>query len=236
MRTQPDEPGVLKFPAERKMQHNYHRHVQKLTEHFLALGNTVEDRVRKACSSFHDMKIEDLEMVIRSDYEIDQMEVEIEEECLKILALYQPVARDLRYIIALIKINNEIERIGDHAVKIAMRVKFISEHSAMNFPMDYTPMADKVITMLKTSLDALINKDADLAHTIFLLDDEVDAMRNRAYDIIKEELRKRPDDAGSLLNGYLLARHLERIADRSTNIAEEVIYMVHGDIIRGEHN
>jgi len=218
------------------MHHNYHKQIEKLRKDFLTLGSIVEDRVRKACSSFNSSDLADIEMVIKSDYEIDEMEIEIEEECLKILALYQPVARDLRFIIALIKINSEIERIGDYAVKIAMRVKFISEHSTLLFPMDYTPMAEKVITMLKMSLDALVDKDADLAHRIFLLDDEVDTMRNHAYDIFKERMRQEPEHAGCLLNGYLLARHLERIADRSTNIAEEVIYMVHGDIVRGEHN
>ncbi|MCB2184291.1 MAG: phosphate signaling complex protein PhoU [Desulfobulbaceae bacterium] len=218
------------------MHHNYQKQIEKLREKFLTLGSIVEDRVRKACSAFNGDSLEDIEMVIKSDYEIDEMEVEIEEECLKILALYQPVASDLRFIIALIKINSEMERIGDYAVKIAMRVKFISEHSTLLFPMDYTPMAEKVITMLKMSLDALVDKDADLAHRIFILDDEVDAMRNKAYDIIKKQLRKQPEHAGCLLNGYLLARHLERIADRATNIAEEIIYMVHGDIVRGEHN
>jgi len=218
------------------MHHNYHKQIEKLRKDFLTLGSIVEDRVRKACSSFNSIDLTDIEMVIKSDYEIDEMEVEIEEECLKILALYQPVARDLRFIIALIKINSEIERIGDYAVKIAMRVKFISEHSSLQFPMDYTPMAEKVITMLKMSLDALVDKDADLAHRIFLLDDDVDAMRNQAYDIFKERMRQDSEHAGCLLNGYLLARHLERIADRATNIAEEVIYMVHGDIVRGEHN
>jgi phosphate transport system protein len=102
--------------------------------------------------------------------------------------------------------------------------------------MDYRPMAEKVITMLKMSLDALVDKDDDLAHQIFILDDEVDTMRDKAYEVIKEQLRKHPEHAGSLLNGYLVARHLERIADRATNIAEEVIYMVHGDIVRGGHN
>lgn len=218
------------------MHHNYHKQISKLSEKFLTLGSLVEDRVRKACSGFHSSDLQDIEMVIKSDYEIDEMEIEIEEECLKILALYQPVAKDLRFIIALIKINNEIERIGDYAVKIAMRVKYIAEHSTLVFPMDYRPMAEKVITMLKMSLDALVDRDANLAHRIFLLDDEVDTIRNEAYDIIKDQLSKQPDHAGCLLNGYLLARHLERIADRSTNIAEEVIYMVHGDIVRGEHN
>ena len=218
------------------MHHNYHKQLEKLREKFLTLGTIVEDRVRKACSAFHGNDLSDIEMVIRSDYEIDEMEIEIEEECLKILALYQPVARDLRFLIALIKINSEVERIGDYAVQIARRVKFIFEHTSRRFPMDYTRMSEKVITMLKMSLDALVDKDAELAHQIFVLDDEVDTMRDQAYDIIKKQLRQQPEHAGCMLNGYLVARHLERIADRATNIAEEVIYMVEGDIVRGDHN
>lgn len=218
------------------MHHNYQKQIENIRTKFLTLGSLVEDRVRKSCSAFSSKDLADLEMVIKSDYEIDEMEVEIEEECLKILALYQPVARDLRYIIALIKINSEIERIGDYAVKIAMRVKFMFEHGNGVLPMDYRPMAEKVIAMLKMSLDALVDKDDDLAHQIFILDDEVDTLRDKAYEVIKERLRNQPDHVGALLNGYLVARHLERIADRATNIAEEVIYMVHGDIVRGEHN
>lgn len=220
------------------MHHNYHNQLEKLRKNFIHLGLTVEDRVRKACSAFNnnDNNLSEIEMVIKSDYEIDQMEIEIEEECLKILALYQPVARDLRFLIALIKINSEIERIGDYAVQIAKRVKFIFEHSSRRFPMDYTAMSEKVLTMFKMSLDALVDKDVELAHKIFVLDDEVDSMRDRAYDIIKKQLTVEPEHAGCMLNGYLVARHLERIADRSTNIAEEVIYMVGGDIIRGDHN
>ncbi len=218
------------------MHHNYHKQLEKLRKNFLTLGSLVEDRVRKSCSAFTQDNLTDIEMVIRSDYEIDEMEVEIEEECLKILALYQPVAKDLRFLISLIKINSELERIGDYAVQIATRVKFVCEHSSRRFPMDYTSMSNKVLTMLNMSFDSLIDKDADIAHQIFILDDEIDIMRNHAYDLVKEQIQKDPEHVGCMLNGYLVARHLERIADRATNIAEEVIYMVEGDIVRGEHN
>nr|MBF0220797.1 phosphate signaling complex protein PhoU [Desulfobulbaceae bacterium] len=216
------------------MHHNYHKQLEKLRKNFLDLGLIVEDRVRKACSAFKDNDMTDIEFVIKSDYEIDAMEIEIEEECLKILALYQPVAKDLRFIIALIKINSEIERIGDYAVKIASKVKFVSEHRCQQFRMDYAQMSEKVLVMLKMSLDALVHYDEELANRVFILDDEVDTMRNSAYDIIKEQLRKQPENAGCLLNCYLISRHLERIADRATNIAEEVIYLVGGEIVRGD--
>lgn len=218
------------------MHYHFHKQLEKVRNKFLTLGSLVEDRVRKACQGFLERDMAVLDMVIRSDYEIDEMEIEIEEDCLKILALYQPVASDLRFIVALIKINSEIERIGDYAVKIAMRAKFIAEHSSLIFPMDYTPMAEQVIAMLKMSLDALVDMDGRLAHQIFILDDEIDEMRNRAYDVIKDALKTPTEHPGCLLNGYLMARHLERIADRATNIAEEVIYMVDGQIVRGEHN
>jgi len=196
----------------------------------------VEDRVRMACSAFDGNDLHDINYVISSDHEIDAMEIEIEEECLKILALYQPVARDLRFLIALIKINSEMERIGDYAVQIAKRVKFIAEHSSRRFPLDYSTMSEKALTMLRMSLDALVDRDEELAQQIFTLDDDIDTLRNKAYDLIKNELRKTPEHAGCMLNGYLVARHLERIADRATNIAEEVIYMVGGAIVRGDHN
>ncbi len=218
------------------MHHHYHRQLEKLRKNFLHLGGMVEDRVFRACSAFNNNEVADLEAVISSDYEIDEMEIEIEEECLKLLALYQPVAKDLRFLVALIKINSEVERIGDYAVQIARRAKFILEHATKRFPMDYRVMAAKVNTMLKMSLDALVDQDIDLAHRIFILDDEIDDMRDHAYDLIKKKLMEHPSHAGSLLNGYLVARHLERIADRATNIAEEVIYMIDGDIVRGVHN
>jgi len=218
------------------MHNNYHNQLQNLRKNFLDLGLMVEDRVRTACQALMGKKSDGLDIVIRSDYEIDAMEIEIEEECLKILALHQPVAKDLRFLIALIKINSELERIGDYAVQIARRVKFILEHESPIPAVDYDAMADKVLIMLRMSLDALVQKDSALAHEIFHLDDAIDVLRNRAYDLIKEELRQAPEHAGCLLNGYLVARHLERIADRATNIAEEVIYMVGGDIIRGELN
>ena len=200
----------------------------------------VEERVRMATSAIANPDEEIIQKILVTDYEIDDMEVEIEEDCLKILALHQPVASDLRFIITVIKINNEIERIGDMAVSIALRVKTISECLSTCYPngqgwmYDYSRMSEKVITMLKMSLDALVNRDAQLARKVFLLDDEVDAILKDAYDKVRERIKKHPEHPGCLINIYLLARHLERIGDRSTNIAEDVIHLVEGIIVRGQ--
>jgi phosphate transport system protein len=211
--------------------YTFHHELVKLNKKILKLSAMVEDRVRKAAAIIQSRDNDLIHALIMSDYEVDEMEVEIEEDCLKILALHQPVAGDLRFIIAVIKINNEIERIADMAVSIAMRVQAIS-NSSFSVPIDFRPMSEKVITMLKKSLDALVNRDASTARSIFLLDDEVDAFRNGVYVKIKDLIRKNPEHPGCLINTYLLARHLERIGDRATNIAEEVIYLVEGSIIR----
>jgi len=212
----------------------FHREMETLKKKFMVLGSLVEDRVRKACLAMQTRDEDLLEKIIGSDWEIDDMEVEVEEECLKILALHQPVAGDLRLLIAIIKINNELERIADIAVNISKRVQTISKDSSLRFTIDYQPMADKVQGMLKLSLDALIFEDADLARRIFLEDDVVDQLRNQAYKGVIRELNSEPGHAACLVNLYLLARHLERIGDRTTNIAEEVIYLVEGEIVRGE--
>jgi phosphate transport system protein len=170
--------------------------------------------------------------IIDKDYEIDEAEIEIEEECLKILALHQPVAVDLRFLSAVIKINNDLERIGDEAVNIAHRVSIIAKRPKLEVPFDYLRMAEKTEAMLKKSLDAVVNMDLDLAVNVCLSDDEVDDLENEAYDVIKQAIKDNPDRVAYLVNLLLISRHLERIADHATNIAEEVVYMIEGEIVR----
>jgi len=193
----------------------------------------VEEKIRMATKLIEKHDHDLAQALIQSDYEVDELEVEIEEDCLKILALHQPVASDLRFIIAVIKINNEMERIADMAVNIAMRVDNISKfnHAEAN-PYNFTPMSDKVIDMLKNSIDSLVNRDAVLAKSIFLDDEFVDNCRNRCYEDIKLRILDDPQHPGYHINTYLLARHLERIGDRAVNIAEEVVYLVEGTITR----
>ncbi|MBU1234424.1 MAG: phosphate signaling complex protein PhoU [Proteobacteria bacterium] len=212
----------------------FHREIDKLKKKFMVLGSMVEDRLQKASLAMQTRDPDLLQEIVSSDWEIDDMEVEVEEECLKILALHQPVASDLRLLVAIIKINNELERIADNAVNIAKRLQTISKDSTLTFRIDYQPMSGKVLNMFKLGLDALVTEDADLARKIFHEDEEVDSLRNQAYRDVIRELDSDPGHAACLVNLYLLARHLERIGDRITNIAEEVIYLVEGKIVRGE--
>ncbi len=212
----------------------FHREIEKVKKKFLVLGSLVEDRLQKASLAMQNRDPDLLQEIIGSDWEIDEMEIEVEEECLKILALHQPVASDLRLLVAMIKINNELERIADNAVNIAKRLQTINKDSTLAFSIDYQPMFGTVLKMFKLSLDALVTENAELARQIFFEDEVVNQLRNEAYRSVTHELNKEPGHAKCLVNLYLLARHLERMGDRIKNIAEEVIYLVEGKIVRGE--
>jgi len=214
------------------MTKHFHRELENIKKRVLTLGSLVEDRVRSAVKALEDMDGAAAADIVRLDYEVDEMEVEIEEECLKVLALHQPVAVDLRFIVAVIKINNELERIGDQAVNIAQRVEVIARRPRPPFTFDYAVMSEKAIRMLKMSLDALVNLDVDLAYKVITLDDEVDQIKKDAYDRIKQAIQDVPERVGYYINLLLISRHLERMGDHSTNIAEEVIYLVEGEIFR----
>jgi phosphate transport system protein len=216
----------------------FHREIDQLKDMVITLGTLVEDRLRRACAILETRDEEESRKIMTSDWEIDDMEIRVEEECLKILALHQPVARDLRLIVAVIKINSELERIADIAVNLAKRILTINEKKTSDFVyvLDYQPMATKILEMVKASLDALVTEDAALARQIFLMDDEVNRFRDQAYKTVIKEIGRRQDDAASLLNLYLIARHLERIGDRAKNIAEEVVYLVEGEIVRSSEN
>lgn len=214
------------------MHRNFHHEIDQLQQRLLIMSSMVEDRVRKACSVIESENIELSETIIQSDWEIDEMEIEIEEECLKIMALYQPVARDLRLLVTVIKINSEMERIGDYAVQICKRVRRLSDFERPKFAFNFQEMTNKVMRELQTSIDALVHQDVTAAKQIFLLDHDINDMRSRAYKLIVKEMARAPEHAVAFLNLYLVVRHLERIADRATNIAEDIIYMVEGEIVR----
>jgi phosphate transport system protein len=160
------------------------------------------------------------------------MEVQIEENCLKTLALHQPVAIDLRFIIAVLKINSDLERVGDLAVNVAERAAFLATQPPVDISFDFQAMARKAQEMLKRSLDSLVNLSAAQAREVLLGDDEIDVMNRRMYLIVQDAIRTHPDQTESLIHMLSASRHLERIADHATNVAEDVIYMIEGVIVR----
>jgi phosphate transport system protein len=214
------------------MTRHLQRELDRLKKSLLFLGAMAEERVRMARNAIKNRDGELAKKIIDMDYEIDDKEVEIEEECLKILALHQPVAVDLRFLSAVIKINNDLERVGDEAVNIAERVLILSKRKKYYIPFDYSLMAKKTEFMLNKSLDAVVNMDVDGAVKVCDSDDEVDDLQKKAYEVITQAITETPDKLDYLLNLLLISKHLERIADHATNIAEEVVYMIEGEIVR----
>lgn len=210
------------------------KEIEKLKQQLLVLGAVVEDSLRKAVRSIEEHDADMARQVILADTEIDHREVDVEEECLKILALHQPVATDLRFVIAVMKINNDLERIGDLAVNIAERAVFLSTMPPPEVPLDFTRMMENVQSMVKKSLDALVRLDGALAREVCADDDAVDAMNREMYDVIKDGIQRRPtrENINVMIHLLSVSRHLERIADHATNIAEDLIYMIEGEIVR----
>ncbi len=209
------------------------REMDRLKKSILSLSAIVEESVQKAVLAVENLDVELARKVMESDDQIDDLEVDLEEECLKILALHQTVANDLRFIIAVLKINNDLERIGDLAGNIAERtIALADEKERIVAPTHFPVMVAGVEEMLKKSLDALVNLDLRLAAQVCRMDDQIDKLHAQTYSLVKQEVRSHPDQLDSLLHYLTISRHLERIADLATNLAEDVIYMIEGDIVR----
>jgi phosphate transport system protein len=208
------------------------RELSILKGRLLSLCALVEEQAHKAVRALLERDAALAQAVETQDAEIDRQEVEVEEECLKILALYQPVAIDLRLVVAVLKINNDLERIGDLGVNIAHKAAAFAAEPAMDIPFDLMGMWEKTQNMLRRSLDALMNMDAALAHAVCRLDDEVDQMKHDIRLQVEQMLQAAPSRVRPLLRLLAATRNLERIADCATNIAEDVIYMVEGRIVR----
>jgi len=206
--------------------------IDKLKHHLLELSAGVEDNVRAAVRSVENRDAVLAHTVIRRERETDFLEVNVEEECLKILALYQPVASDLRMIIAVLKINQDLERIGDLAVHIAERGLFLCQQPCIALPFRLGTMADKAQAMLKNVLDAFVNLDEAAAREVYAADSEIDNINQEIFQQVKEVIMRNPRQFEPLLQILHIARHLERIADHATNIAEDLIYLIEGRIVR----
>jgi phosphate transport system protein len=210
------------------------KEMDKIKNEVLALGAMVEGELHKSVIAMIERDPGIAEEVIAKDKEVDAKEVEIEEELLKVLALNQPVAQDLRFLIATLKINNDMERIGDLAVNIAERAKILSAKAQCPVPVDLATMSEVAESMVRQSIDALVKLDANRAAEVCQCDDQIDNMYIDCERILMKEMEKAtdPDMVDILLGTQQVCRDLERIGDHATNIAEDVVYMCQGRIIR----
>ncbi len=211
---------------------HFQKEIEQLKKRILRLAAMVEDNLRSAVRSISDNDLALAEHVINSDPAVDSLEVEVEEECLKILALHQPVAADLRYVITVLKINNDLERIADLAVNIADRCSTIARHGGTPVPFDLDEMLRMAVGMVKDSVDALVLSDTHKANQVCIDDDEIDIRHKHAIRSVEEQIRSHPELTEYLVSLLSVSRNLERIADHATNIAEDVIYMIDGEIVR----
>jgi phosphate transport system protein len=214
------------------MSKHFELEIDRLKRKILGLAAVVEDNVGKAVTSIAERDTELAQEVIDADEIIDAQEVEVEEECLKILALHQPVAHDLRFLVAVLKLNNDLERIGDLAVNIAERVSAVAERKDLVSPIETGAMAEQVRAMLSDALDALVNVDVPLAKRVMGADDIADEMHRKNFRRVEQAIRERPEEVSALTHYLSVSRYLERIADHATNIAEDVIYLDSGAIVR----
>ncbi len=209
-----------------------HRDIEKLQAKVSRLGDLVETSLQTAVQSFMNNNTDLAEQAIETDQQIDDLEVEIEEECLKLLALHKPVAADLRYIISILKLNNDLERIGDLTTKIANKRIPIDNRNEVDIDQELIEMTDMVKQMLKTSLDSLINCSEKKAQEVLESDQKVDEINRHLHEKVRSFYSQNIEKLRFSLNILSVARSLERIADHTTNIAEDVIYMITGRIIR----
>lgn len=207
--------------------------IAKLKKQILSLAADVEESVVNSVDAIRTRDAKLAGQVVDFDHHIDAVEVEVEEECLKLLALYQPVAQDLRFIVSCIRLNSDLERIGDLAVNIAERAIYLaSVAEPSEKPVDVGSMGNLVRSMLSGALEALVSLDAGRARSVCAMDDEADSMHRSTFARVEDAVLRHPAEFATLTHYLSVSRYLERIADHATNIAEDVIYMVEGAIVR----
>ena len=208
------------------------RDLEGLERRLLVLAAQVEEAVRRSITSLLEQRIELAEKVIDGDAEVDRREVELEEECLKALALHQPVASDLRFIAACLKINSDLERIGDLAANIAERSVSLASRGGVPVPNRFRDMMETTVSMLRGSIDAFVRGDAAQARNVYNQDDLVDHGNRKVIAGLLEAMHEDSEFIDPAVELFSISKNLERIADHATNIAEDVIYLVEGDIVR----
>lgn len=211
---------------------HYQREIDRLRRSIFTLSTIVEGNLQKSIQSMQERDPKLARQVVELDQRVDEMEIDVEEECLKILALHQPVAGDLRALVTMLKINNDLERIGDRARDIAQHVILLCDRPPIEVNFDWADMASKSQIIVQKSMDAVVNTDTTKAFAVCALEDEIDVLCQHACDIIMEQLRQSNEHVDSLLDYWSIAQFLESIADHAKKIAEDVIYTATGTIVR----
>jgi len=216
------------------MRTRFQQGLDELRNRLLRMGGLAEQAVDRACQAYIDRDLARCQMVLEGESQINFIEREIDELAFDLLAMQQPMATDLRFILAVTKINSDLERVGDQSVNIAERVMDMVELPKADLPVDIPRMAAAVSAMVRRSLESFIEGKAELAQAVLEMDNVVDRMKDEAFVRLVKTMNERPDVTRQALDALLIARNLERVADHATNIAEDVIFWVRGADVR--HN
>jgi len=211
------------------------RDLENLQRQILAMAGTVEESIYKSIQALQDHDKAIAQEVLAGDNKIDELDNAVTEECLKLLALHQPVARDLRRIATVFMIATDLERMGDLAADIADRAVSLATPNKIPIPDKLPRMTDLTTSMVRQSLDSFVNQDSKQARRVIRLDDEVDRYNDEIIEELMGRMKASPDAIEPNLSLFSAVRHLERIADHATNIAEDVLYLVDGEIVRHRH-
>jgi len=215
--------------------HHFEEDLAALKQRLLNMGGLVEERVHQAIISLVERRSDLAETVVAGDGDVNELQIEIDDRCLKLLALQQPIAKDLRLITAAMKINADLERIGDQAVNIAENALKMMNQPPLKPLIDIPRMAELAERMTRASLDSFVRKDAGLARDVLTQDDEVDQLKDHVFRILLTYMMADPGTIERALGLILVSRNLERIADHATNIAEDVIFLVEAKDVRHRH-
>jgi phosphate transport system protein len=215
--------------------HHFEFELQALKNRLLSMGALVEDRVHQAVVALMERRRDAAEKIIEGDDEVNELQIEIDDRCLKLIALQQPMASDLRLITAAMKINADLERIGDQAVNIAQNALKIIEQPPLKPLIDIPRMAELAEKMTRDSLESFVRRDVALARSVLERDDEVDSLKDQVFRVLLTYMMADPGTIERALGLILVSRHLERIADHATNIAEDVIFVVEAKDVRHHH-
>jgi len=210
----------------------FQRSLEDLKENLLVMAGLAEQAIQRAIEAYRVRDLSICDLVNRSEIAINRLEREIDQAALDLLAMEQPMAIDLRFILAVIKINADLERVGDAAKSISERVRNMEAMAAIELPVDIPRMATLATDMVRKSLQAFIEADAEMARAVLTMDDAVDTLNRKAYKALTKVMEEQSHNAPQALNALMIARSLERVADHATNIAEDVIFWVQGADVR----
>ncbi len=208
------------------------RDLDQVTQSLLEVAAMVEDMIAKSLRALRERRVDLAHEVQRQDRVIDAREIEVEEECLKILALHSPVAADLRMVVTYLKVNNDLERAGDLARNLAERAESLAVAEPVEIPEEIWIMAERIPKMLRAALDAVVEGDTELARSVIADDELVDGSHEAMYGVVRRMIDEDPGLTSASIQFLSISRYLERMADLATNVAEDVVFLVDGEVVR----